>query len=134
MNLDELRRFGKRDYEYPKNDHHSVKRTNLMKHLLIILHLHENLRDLTDKAFEALDKDGSGDLDQDEIGFIMNDVANHMKVKPPSRDELRTILTELDNDYDGKVDRNEFNQLLMLVIKRMIETEMEIQEKVNSEI
>ena len=34
-----------------------------MKHLLIILHLHENLKELTDKAFEALDKDGSGDLD-----------------------------------------------------------------------
>ena len=74
-----------------------------------MLHLKENLRDLTDRAFEAIDKDGSGDLDQDEIGTIMNEVAHHMKVQPPSKDELRTILTELDNDYDGKVDRNEFN-------------------------
>ena len=63
MNLDELKHFGKRDYEYPEDDHHKIKRSNLMKHLLIALHMREQLKELSDRAFMALDKDESGDLD-----------------------------------------------------------------------
>ena len=50
-----------------------------------------------------------------------------MGVLPPSEEDLECILRELDDDFDGQVSKEEFCQLVMLVIGKMLETEEELQ-------
>ena len=59
-------------------------------------------------AFDTLDKDGSGDLEQHELSILMNNVAINMGVTPPTDEDLNSILEELDEDFDGKVSKAEF--------------------------
>ena len=56
---------------------------------------------VSDIAFDAVDDDKSGQLDQDEIGNIMATVALKMGVTPPSNTDLNVILEQLDDDFDG---------------------------------
>ena len=83
-------------------------------------------------AFEAVDEDGSGGLDVEEISTVMDDVAGKMGVTAPTQEDLEEILMQLDNDFDGIVDKVEFNNLLMLCLGKMLENEGELQEKVQA--
>ena len=74
-------------------------------------------------AFDTVDEDGSGGLDQAELSTIMTEVAISMGVTPPTERDLKAILSELDEDFDGVVDKGEFIQLVMLVIGKMLESE-----------
>ena len=57
-----------------------------------------------------------------------------MGVTPPTEADLEAILSQLDEDFDGKVDKGEFLQLVMLVIGKMLESEEELQDTINSKI
>lgn len=94
----------------------------------------DNLKVVSDLAFDAVDDDGSGQLDQEEIGMIMKTVAQNMGVTPPTQADLAAILVELDEDFDGLVSKDEFLQLIMLVIEKMMDDEEEQEDKVNLEI
>ena len=89
---------------------------------------------ISDIAFDAVDEDGSGGLDTSEISNMMQDIARQMGVTPPTEADLEAILSQLDEDFDGKVDKGEFLQLVMLVIGKMLESEEELQETINSKI
>ena len=52
-------------------------------------------------AFDHVDEDGSGGLDQEELQEVMSDVAVKMGVPAPSQDDLDAILRELDDNFDG---------------------------------
>ena len=49
-----------------------------------------------------------------------------MGVKPPTHEDLESILETLDDDFDGIVDKEEFLSLFMLVLGKMLEVEEEI--------
>lgn len=46
-----------------------------------------------------------------------------MKVKPPTDGDIEAVLRELDDDYDGRVSKDEFFVLIMSVLKKMLESE-----------
>ena len=106
----------------------------MLQNLLVCMHLKESIKAVSDLAFDAIDDDGSGGLDQDEISKIMQEVSKKMGVTAPTEEDLSAFLRELDEDFDGVVDKGEFLQLVMLVIGKMLETEEELQEKINQEI
>ena len=54
---------------------------------------------------------------------IMNAVSARMGVNPPTHSDLTDILMELDEDYDGKVDQEEFLRLVVCVLGSMVESE-----------
>ena len=64
-------------------------------------------------AFDAVDLDGSGFLEKDELAEVMKNVAYEMKVKPPTDGDIDAVLRELDEDYDEKVSKDEFVQLII---------------------
>ena len=61
----------------------------------------------------------------------MFEVSEQMGVTPPTKDDLKAILAQLDEDFDGVIDKDEFHQLVVLVIGRMLETEEQTQNDVN---
>jgi Ca2+-binding EF-hand superfamily protein len=90
---------------------------------LVCLNLKKEIKVISDLAFDAVDDDMSGGLDQFEISKIMTGVAEKMGVTPPSDDDLSAILAVLDDDFDGTVSKQEFHSLIMLVLGKMLETE-----------
>ena len=56
-----------------------------------------------------------------------------MSLTPPTEEDLELILMELDDNFDGSVDKDEFLKLVMLVMAKMVESEHELQGKVKQE-
>ena len=50
--------------------------------------------------FNNFDTDGSGDIDLDELTYIVH---NHMKRKDLSRDELQVMMKEFDHQHNGSI-------------------------------
>ena len=93
--------------------------------MLVCFNLKDKIKIISDIAFDAVDLDGSGDLDQEELHMIMEEVSKQMGVTPPSQEDLALILKELDESNDGKIDKEEFHDLVMLVFGKMLELEEE---------
>ena len=117
-----------RTYETP-SDNKTTLRSGMMQNLLALRHMAEEFKLIADMAFDVLDVDQSGQLDEEEITGIMKEVANNMKVDPPTAEDISTILQELDEDFDGQVSKDEFNSLIQLVIGKMIQNEEEHMDK-----
>ena len=58
------------------DDRNLKLRSEMHTHLLVGLNLDENLRIISDMAFEALDADKSGGLDLNELKVVMDKVAD----------------------------------------------------------
>uniref|UniRef100_A0A8D2LMW8 Parvalbumin n=1 Tax=Varanus komodoensis TaxID=61221 RepID=A0A8D2LMW8_VARKO len=56
------------------------------------------------KAFEVLDKDGSGFIEWNEIKYILSTVPSNMPVVPLSDEEAEAIIQAADTDGDGRID------------------------------
>ena len=54
---------------------------------------------------------------------MMKDVAQGMGVDAPTKDDVTSILASLDDDSDGRVDKEEFVELIMLVLGNVLEDE-----------
>lgn len=61
-----------------------------------ILEMEDKINIVTDMAFEAVDADGSGQLDKTELGEVLRDVARQMNINPPSDNDVGAVLQELD--------------------------------------
>ena len=65
------------DYPYEFADDSNLKlRSEMLTHLLIGLNLEDNLKIITDMAFEVMDEDNSGGLDTIELKNVMDRVAD----------------------------------------------------------
>jgi len=63
---------------------------------------------ITEAAFKAVDIDGSGYLERNELEQVMINVAVDIGVEKPSKDEVEEVLKELDENGDGKLSQQEF--------------------------
>lgn len=61
-----------------------------------ILAMEDKINIVTDLAFEAVDDDGSGNLDKQELGVVLKEVAIKMGITPPSDNDVQAVLQELD--------------------------------------
>jgi len=59
-------------------------------------------------AFKAVDADGSGFLERDELEKVMVNVAVDIGVEKPTREEVDEVLKELDENGDGRLSIDEF--------------------------
>ena len=84
--------------------------------LEMTLHLKDQIKNFSDLAFDLVDKDNSSFLDANEITIMIEGVAKAMGVEPPTTQDVKNILKCLDSDGDGRVDKNEFVDLIMMVL------------------
>jgi Ca2+-binding EF-hand superfamily protein len=99
----------------------------LLDSLEQILEMEDSINIVTDMAFEAVDADGSGQLDKIELGQVLKDVAKVMNINPPSDNDVTAVLQELDQDDDAEVSKDEFVHLILQVLRKMKESEEEFQ-------
>ncbi len=72
------------------------------------MQIKEKIKTISDLAFIAVDADNSNSLDSDELAAIMKEVAKEMRVTAPTQNDIKTVLSELDEDESGCVSKDEF--------------------------
>ncbi|KAL4445937.1 hypothetical protein ABPG74_010929 [Tetrahymena malaccensis] len=83
------------------------------------------LKKITEAAFKAVDTDGSGYLERNELEKVMINVAIDIGVEKPSKEEVEEVLKELDEDGDGKLSQEEFQVLIEQVLDMMANADVQ---------
>ena len=86
-----------------------------------ILNNEKKLREVVKVAFDSVDTDRSGLIDQDELEKVMAQISQDMGAEPPTKDDVKEVMEHLDTDHSGKIDFEEFSQLIKDVLSAMIE-------------
>ena len=73
--------------------------------------LYEN-RDKMQNAFEMMDRDGDGFIEESELAEMMGCKEDY------DRELVMTLIAEVDENRDGKIDFNEFKKMLNTMSKR----------------
>lgn len=73
----------------------------------------EYLDPLIEQTFSDADKDGSGYIEKEEYAIICQQIAEGLKLPLPTRKEI-------DNGLDGKLCKEEFKQLIKLLLKEIV--------------
>ena len=87
-----------------------------------IINDEKKLREVARVAFESVDTDKSGQIDNAELAKVMEGISNDLGVAPPSKAEVDEVLTHLDTDKLGKIDFDEFVVLIKDVLTAMSES------------
>ena len=85
-----------------------------------IINNEQKLKQVARAAFDSVDTDKSGQIDQAELTKVMEQISGDLGVDPPSQEEVKEVLTHLDKDKSGKIDFNEFVVLIKDVLQAMI--------------
>ena len=94
--------MSEKGYEFPTYDDRDLDlRTDMLTNLLISMDMQNSMRVITDMAFNSIDLDGSDSLDVTEIKDIMDQIADEIRISPPTLDDLEAIIREIDEDFDG---------------------------------
>ena len=86
-----------------------------------ILNNEAKLKEVARVAFDSVDTDKSGQIDQNELSKVMEQISGDLGAEPPSKEEVNEVLNHLDTDKSGKIDFNEFLVLIKDVLKAMME-------------
>ena len=86
-----------------------------------ILNDAKKLREVAKVAFDSVDTDRSGLIDQEELEKVMAQISQDMGAEPPSKEDVKEVLEHLDTDHSGKIDFEEFKVLIKDVLTAMIE-------------
>jgi Ca2+-binding EF-hand superfamily protein len=85
-----------------------------------ILSDEQKLKEITKLAFDSVDTDGSGSIDQYELESVLAKISNDMGADPPSKDDVKELLKFLDTDKSGKIEFKEFEVLIKNALESMI--------------
>ena len=81
----------------------------------------KKLREIVKVAFDSVDTDRSGLIDQEELEKVMGQISQDMGAEPPTKEDVKEVMEHLDTDHSGKIDFEEFSQLIKDVLSAMIE-------------
>ena len=74
------------------------------------------LTEITKPIFDIFDADKSGKIDEKELENAFTQLANNMKQKPLTKDEIKQLLNAVDTDKSGKIDLNEFKSIIKMFL------------------
>ena len=87
-----------------------------------ILKDESKLNEIAKAAFESVDSDGSGFIEEQELKIVMSSVARDIGMPEPSDSDVVEVLRELDTNRDGKVSQDEFKVLIRQVLELMLQS------------
>ena len=74
---------------------------------------------LAKAAFDTVDTDNSGFIDETELKQVMIQVSGEVGCPSPSDADVSEVMKELDADGNGKIDLQEFEVLIRQVLSLM---------------
>lgn len=81
----------------------------------------KKINEVAKVAFDSVDTDHSGQIDEEELQKVMEQISKDMGADPPSKEDVKEVLEHLDTDHSGKIDFNEFKVLIKDVLMAMVE-------------
>lgn len=81
------------------------------------------LRNLAKGAFDAVDQDSSGFIEESELHTIMTKVAKTIGAPAPSKQQVKAVLIEIDANRDGQVGFDEYLTLVRKTLQKIINAE-----------
>lgn len=90
------------------------------KEVTAILENEARLTSMSSAAFEEVDSDRSGSIDQSELHRAMSKFNSLMKLPQPKEEQVRALFLQLDRNGDGRIDKAEFRELVRETLRRMI--------------
>lgn len=75
-------------------------------------------------AMGTVDTDGSGEVDKQELSIIMRQVALDVGDDEPSPQDVNDVFAEFDKDKDGKINFDEFKEIIIRVLKNILSSNM----------
>ena len=82
------------------SSHELYRKSTILDTLQSILEMNDKIKIISDMAFDAVDDDGSGELDLDELSKVLRSVAKEMRLNPPTDNDIIAVLAELDQNND----------------------------------
>ena len=76
---------------------------------------------LVNKTFDEFDLNHSGFIEIEEFTPLIKDIHRTLHLPPPSELEIKNELKRLDADKDGKLNKNEYRELIQDLILYTIE-------------
>ena len=86
-----------------------------------ILTNEKKFNDVVKVAFDSVDTDRSGLIDEEELTKVMTQISLDMETEPPSKEDVKKVLDHLDADHSGKIDCEEFKILIREVLGALLE-------------
>ena len=83
-------------------------------------------------AFNNIDSDDTGFIDENELFEVMSSAAKSMKSKSPSIEQVQKTMQSIDRNKDGKVSFEEYIELIKLLLRDMLDSDQEPEENSNS--
>ncbi len=84
-----------------------------------ILKDEKKLREVAKLAFDGVDTDQSGFVDEAELSNLMNSMAGELGIPVPSPKEVKDAFKAMDTDKNGKVTLDEFTVLVRQILELM---------------
>ena len=72
-------------------------------------------------AFESADTDHSGTIDEEELGEILTKFATNFNREPPTKEEIKEVMKQINGDESDKITFNEFIFLIKDILYAMLE-------------
>ena len=79
---------------------------------------------LVQVAMKTVDSDGSGSIEKGELGNIMRQVAMDVGDDEPGEGDVDEVFKEFDKDQDGKINYDEFKEIIVRVLKNILNSNM----------
>ena len=89
-----------------------------------ILNNEKKLREIVKVAFDSVDTDRSGLIDQEELEKVMGQISQDMGAEPPTKEDVKEVMEHLDTDHSGQIDFEEFSQLIKDILFAVVEENM----------
>ena len=84
-----------------------------------IINDEQKLKQVARAAFDSVDTDKSGQIDNKELTVVMAGISKDLGIDPPSKEEVDEVLNKLDTDKSGKIEFDEFVVLIKDVLTAM---------------
>ena len=86
-----------------------------------IINNEELLKQISDMAFQSVDTDKSGHIDDKELDKIMAQIASDMGAEPPTKENVKEVLKDLDGNGSGEIEPEEFTKLIKNILTALVE-------------
>jgi Ca2+-binding EF-hand superfamily protein len=70
-------------------------------------------------VFQAVDKDGSGQIDVNELSEAMNNISEEAGIDRPSEETVQDMMKTLDTDQSGRLSYDEFKVFVTQVLQAL---------------
>jgi Ca2+-binding EF-hand superfamily protein len=88
-----------------------------------ILNDSDKIYEVTKIAFDCVDIDKSGYIDENELEKVLSQISGDMGADPPTKEDVKEVFKYLDTDHSGTIEFTEFQVLIKDVLECMIQSD-----------